>query len=94
MKTITYEQFEFWCKHWNMTIDEGYRAMCFTANIIGQNLANCYEYENKISNNNHSDAFKKLIKKYKEDAILLKLFYGNLENAVFEILENYNDEAK
>lgn len=47
MANITYEQFEYWCKHWNMTIEEGYRAMCFTANIIGANLSNRYNYANK-----------------------------------------------
>lgn len=94
MYNITYEQFEFWCKHWNMTIDEGNEAMCFAANIISQNLANCVDYVNKISNDdNHSDAFKNLVEKFKNDAIYLSIFYGNLNNAIFEMLEKHDEEA-
>ena len=48
MNNITYEQFEGWCKHWNYTTDEGFRAMCFVANIIGQNYGNCLEDAKKV----------------------------------------------
>lgn len=92
MGNMTYEQFEFWCKHWNMTIEEGYRAMCFTWNIVNQNFANCFEYANKVSNDNHSDAFKKLVEKNKEDATILKVFYGSLENEVFNMLKKHDKE--
>lgn len=94
MTNITYEQFEFWCKHWNMTTDEGYRAMCFTANIIGQNVANRFDYANEISNDDkHSDTFKNLVKKFKDDAMILSSLYGNLDSAVFEMLEKHDKEA-
>lgn len=94
MRNITYEQFESWCKYWNMTTDEGHRAMCFTANIIGQNVANRFDYANKISNDdNHSDAFKNLVKKFKDDAMILSSLYGNLDSAVFEMLEKHDKEA-
>lgn len=90
MKNITYEQFECWCKHWNMTTDEGHRAMCFTANIIGQNFVNHFDYANKISNDdNHSDAFKNIVEKLKDDAMLLSILYGKLDSAVFEMLEKH-----
>lgn len=92
MGTMTYEQFEFWCKHWNMTIEEGYIAMCFTRNIVNQNFANRFEYANEVSNN-HSDAFKKIVEKSKEDATILKVFYGNLESEVFNMLEKHDKEA-
>lgn len=92
MVNMTYEQFEFWCKHWNMTIEEGYRAMCFTQNIVNQNFANRFEYANKVSNDNHSDTFKKIVDKSKEDAIILKVFYGNLESEVFNMLEKHDKE--
>ena len=93
MGNITYEQFEFWCKHWNMTIEEGYRAMCFTWNIVNQNFANRFEYANKVSNDNHSDALKKIVEKTKEDATILKVFYGSLESEVFNMLEKHDKEA-
>ena len=90
MYNITYEQFEFWCKHWNMTIEEGYRAICFTSNIVNQNFANHSDYADKVSNDNHSDIFKKIVDKSKEDAIILKLFYDNLESEVFNMLEKHD----
>ena len=94
MSNMTYEQFEFWCKHWNMTIEEGYRAMCFTWNIINQNLTNCFEYVNKISEeNNRSDAFKKIVEKSKEDATILKVFYDSLESEIFNMLEKHDEET-
>lgn len=93
MEKFTYEQFEFWCKHWNMTIEEGYRAMCFTWNIVHQNFVNCFEYANKVSNDNHSDTFKKLVEKTKEDATILKVFYDSLESEVFNMLDKHDKEA-
>jgi len=92
MGNMTYEQFEFWCKHWNMTIEEGYRAMCFTWNIVNQNFANHFECANKISNENHSDDFKKIVEKSKEDATILKVFYGSLESEVYNMLEKHDKE--
>ena len=93
MCNMTYEQFEFWCKHWNMTIEEGYKAMCFTSNIIGQNLSNHYDYANQIANDdNHTYAFKKLVGTIKDDAILLSNFYGNLKSMVFDMLKKHDEE--
>lgn len=93
MDNMTYEQFEFWCKHWNMTIEEGYRAMCFTWNIVNQNFVNRFEYANKVSEDNrHSDAFKNIVKKSKEDATILKVFYGSLESEVFKMLKKHDKE--
>lgn len=93
MGSMTYEQFESWCKHWNMTIEEGYRAMCFTWNIINQNFSNRLEYAKKISNENHSDDFKKIVKKSKEDATILKVFYDTLESEVYNMLEKHDKEV-
>ena len=93
MDNMTYEQFEFWCKHWNMTIEEGYRAMCFTWNIVNQNFVNRFEYANKVSEDNrHSDAFKNIVKKSKEDAAILRVFYSSLESEVFNMLEKHDKE--
>ena len=89
MGNMTYEQFEFWCKHWNMTVEEGYKAMCFTWNIINQNFVNRLEYANKVSNGNYSEAFKEIVDKSKEDATILKIFYGNLDTEVFNMLEEH-----
>lgn len=95
MGNITYEQFVLWCKHWDMTIDEGFRAMCFTANIIGQNFANCIEYTNKVSNDtNHSDAFKSLVEKLKNDALILSTLYSSLNTSVFKMLEENDTKSE
>ena len=82
---VSYDEFVAWCKHWNYSTDEGYKAMCFTANIIGQYYGNCIDEENKT----HSDAFKKFIKKEKDDAMLLLSLYGKLDRLVFDMLEEH-----
>lgn len=82
---VSHDEFVAWCKHWNYTTEEGYRAMCFTANIIGQYYGNCIDEEKK----SHSDAFKKFIKKEKDDAMLLLSLYGKLDRLVFEMLEEH-----
>lgn len=90
---MTYEQFEHWCKKCNYTIEEGFRAMCFVGNIIGQNFGNHIDYANQISNNNnHSDAFKSIVEKSKEDATLLLTLYGKMDNMIFEMLEKHDKE--
>lgn len=62
MRSITYEQFADWCKRWNYTINEGYKAMCFTSNIIGQYYGNCVDYEKEISHKDYpSTEFKKFV---------------------------------
>lgn len=85
---ISYNEFVSWCKHWNYTTEEGYKAMCFTANIIGQYYGNCIDEEKK----SHSDAFKKFIKKEKDDAMLLLSLYGKLDGLVFDMLEEHEKE--
>lgn len=92
MGNITYEQFVAWCKHWNYTVEEGFKAMCFSANIVGQYFGNCHEYAEKISNSNHSDSFKHIVAKNKEEAILLSNFYNRLESEVFNMLEKHESE--
>jgi hypothetical protein len=87
MGSITYEQFVAWCKHWNYTIEEGFRAMCFSANIVGQYFGNCNDYAKEITNSNHSDAFKCIASTIREDAILLSTLYNKLESEVFTMLE-------
>lgn len=87
MGSITYEQFVAWCKHWNYTIEEGFRAMCFSANIVGQYFGNCNDYAKEITNSNHSDAFKRIASTIREDAILLSTLYNKLESEVFTMLE-------
>ena len=92
MCDITYEQFEFWCKHWGMTTEEGFRAMCLAANIVDQNFVNHFEYAIKISNENHSDDFKGIVTKSERNAAALKVFYSSLEREVFNMLEKHNKE--
>lgn len=95
MVNITYEQFEYWCKKWNYTIDEGYRAMCFVTNIIQQNLGNYTDYANKVcnDNNNHSNLFKNHVRKRQEDVIRLSILYGELNNNVFDMLKKHDEET-
>lgn len=95
MGNMTYEQFVYWCEYWHYTIEEGYRAMCFTANIIGQHFGNRVDYANKISNDdNSSDAFKTLVETLKDDAMLLSILYGKLDSMVFEMLEKHENNNK
>lgn len=87
MSNITYEQFAALCKHWNMTIEEGYKAMSFVCNIVDLNFANRFDYADKIvSDNSHSDVFKEMVKRTKEDATVLKVLYGNLQSQVCDML--------
>jgi len=87
MGAITYEQFIAWCKHWNYTVEEGFKAMCFSANIVGQYFGNCNDYATEVTNSNHSDAFKRLVSTFREDAVLLSTLYNKLESEVFTMLE-------
>ena len=89
MGIVTYDEFVAWCKHWGYTIEEGYKAMCFTANIIGQYFGNYIDYENKNINDYSSEAFKEFFKKEKHNAILLSSLYGELERMVFDMLEEH-----
>lgn len=95
MPNITYEQFVAWCKYWNYTIDEGFRAVCFASNITGQNFANHYDYAKKVSNDgNHSDEFKAITETFKKDALRLSVLYNDLTTKVFNMLEKHDEEAK
>lgn len=94
MGIITYDEFVDWCKYWNYTIDEGFRAMCFTANIVGQHFGNCFDYEKKVLHDGCSDAFKKIVKKEKDDAILLLSLYNNLERMVYNMLEEHDKKEE
>lgn len=94
MQNISYEQFEAWCKHWNYTIEEGFRAMCFTSNVIGQYYGNYVDYAKGITNNdNYSDAFKSLIETKKEDMVRLVIIYEELNKTIFEMLERHEKES-
>ena len=92
MGNMTYEQFEYWCKCWNLTIEEGYAAICFTANLIGQNLDNRKTYTDDVYNGNHTDAFKDLVKKFKDDAITLLVLFNNFEINIFSMLNKHDKE--
>ena len=90
MNDLTYEQFEEWCKYWGFTINEGFKAMCFTANIIGQNLNNTLEAQTKAENDPYmSDAFKKLVKQQHTEAINLSTFYNKLDSHIYSMLEKH-----
>lgn len=94
MSNITYEQFENLCKSRGMTIDEGYRAMCFVSDIIIKNFSNHFDYVNKISNdNNYSDVFKKRAEISKNDANYLRFLYNNLDYAIYEMLGEQSEEV-
>ena len=93
MGNITYEQFVAWCKYWNYTVEEGFRAMCFSANIVGQYFVNCNDYAKEVTNNHHSDSFRHIVEENKENAILLSTLYNRLEREVFDMLEKHDEEA-
>lgn len=92
MQNVTYEQFMAWCKHWGYTEEEGYKAMCFTSNIIGQYFGNCANYVKHVNNDeshSYSKAFKEHVEKKKNDANHLYLLYETLNTAVFDMLEEH-----
>lgn len=93
MGKFTYEQFVKWCEHWDMTVEEGYRAMCFTANIIGQNFDNSLECLERIENNPYgaSENVKKRIKTRFENSQKLVQLFLRLDEEVFDVLETYAD---
>ena len=95
MNNITYEQFEFWCKHMNMSIEEGYKAMAFTSLIINQNMTNRHDHARKILNDgSHTDQFKKLIETLNNEAIALKISYDNLETSVYNMIDDHDKNNK
>lgn len=92
MEGFTYEQFEKLCEYWHMTVEEGYRAMCFTASILGENIGNCLRYNQKIENNPYnSDAAKKIAKTELENSQKLVELYLRLDEEIFYVLEDYTD---
>lgn len=94
MRNITYEQFKGWCEHWNYTIEEGFTAMCFVANILGQNAANHLEYSKTVETDSGiSEAFKDIVKSWEADAIELSSSYNKLENGIYRMLEEDSKAA-
>lgn len=94
MSIVSYDEFVAWCKYWDYTIEEGFKAMCFTANIVDQYFGNCFDYEKKVLHDGCSDAFKKIVKKEKDDAILLLSLYNNLERTVYNMLEEHDKKEE
>lgn len=90
MGTITYEQFVEWCNRWGYSIEEGFKAMCFTANIVDQKCRNCIDYAIE----EHSEAFKQFAEKERDDAVLLLKIYSQLEIQVFNMLEMHEKEVQ
>lgn len=89
---ITYEQFESSCKKYEMTINEGYRAICFASSIINQKLSNTAVYSHEINTNpKYSDEFKRLVKKWKENAIRLSVDFSQLDSEIYNMLEKHDD---
>ena len=92
MENITYEQFVSLCKYWSYTVEDGYKAMCFVVNILGQHYGNYVDYAKEISHDDkHSDVFKRLVEKSRDDAMLLYTLYCQLNNAVFNMLEKHDE---
>ena len=92
MENFTYEQFARQCERWNMTVEEGYKAMCFTANILGENIDNCLRCHRRVMNNPYnSEVVKKLTETKLENAQKLMELYMKLDEEVFDVLEAYAD---
>jgi hypothetical protein len=90
MENFTYEQFARQCGRWNMTVEEGYKAMCFTANILGENIDNCLRYHQQVMNNPYnSEVIKKMTETKLENAQKLMGLYMRLDEEVFDVLEAY-----
>lgn len=92
MGKFTYEQFEKECKRWDITVEEGYRAMCFTASILGENIDNCLRYNQRVENNPYnSSAVKNMAFSKLENAQKLMELYLRLDEEVYDVLEAYAD---
>ena len=92
MEKFTYEQFEKECKCWDMTVEEGYRAMCFTASILGQNIDNCLRYNQRVENNPYNSSAVKNMAFFKlENAQKLMELYLRFDEEVYDVLEAYAD---
>lgn len=92
MGKFTYEQFARQCERWNMTIEEGYRAMCFTFNIIGEHVDNCMKLHNMVVNTPYnSEVIKAMAENQLSNAQNLLGLYLELDQEVFDVLESYAD---
>ena len=92
MGKFTYEQFARQCERWNMTIEEGYRAMCFTSNILGENIDNCMKLRHLVVNDPYnSETIKAMAETQLNNAQNLLGLYMELDKEVFDVLESYAD---
>ena len=93
MGDMTYEQFKSWCEHWNYTVDDGFKAMCFVANVLGQNFSNHADAVAKAENDPyHSDAFLSMVKSFRDDAFTLSNLYNKLESNIYVMLEKHDGQ--
>ena len=92
MSNITYEQFAKWCEHWGYTVDDGYKAMCFVSNIIGQNSHNKTVYMNNCEERGSSESFLSVAKGFRDNAISLSSYYSGLNHEVFLMLKEHDNE--
>ena len=93
MGNMTYEQFAAWCEHWGYTVDEGFKAMCFVHNIIGQHVDNKAEYQRRCEHRGSSEDFLSMVKNSTEKAQSAYFYYGDLNNEVFSMLEEHDKEV-
>lgn len=94
MTNITYEQFKSWCEYWKISINDGYKALCFASSIIKQNTTNYFNYADKVCNDeSHSDDFKSLVETWKERSLNLSLSYSELNSSIFNMLQEYDEES-
>lgn len=95
MSGITYEQFLNWCEYWNYTTEEGFKAMCFAANLVGQNFSNYSDYYAAVENNiQSSEAFKKLVMGQRDSALILSTLYSQLKSNVYQILKQHDSKGE
>jgi len=92
MEKFTYKQFEKECNRWDMTVEEGYKAMCFTASILGENIDNCLKYHQQVENNPYnSSVVKNMAFSRLEKAQKLMELYLRFDEEVYNVLEAYAD---
>lgn len=92
MGKFTYEQFEKECKRWDITVEEGYKAMCFTANILGEHFDNCLKYNQRIDRDPYnSSAVKNIAFAKLENAQKLMELYRLLDAEIYDVLETWAD---
>lgn len=75
---ITHKQFTDWCAYWGYTEEEGFKAICAAAQLLGFYLSNAKDKEMEI----HSELYKRH----------LQVVFNDMSDGIFNMLDEKNPE--